>query len=133
MSKNTITKFEIFTDQDNIDLTGRLLGLIKEEDLFPLLNNRTFQRKIFSKATLSILELAKAIDNKNENTSIRLVATVKKISGKTISQRTLFISDKLDFVSKLISSAEIAINGLDDTYMFVKEIKNNEKACDEDG
>ena len=133
MSKNTITKFEIFTDQDNIDLTGRLLGLIKEEDLFPLLNNRTFQRKIFSKATLSILGLAKAIDNKNENTSIRLVATVKEISGKTISQRTLFISDKLDFVSKLISSAEIAINGLDDTYMFVKEIKNNEKACDEDG
>ena len=133
MSKNTITKFEVFTDQDDICVVGRLLGLIKEEDLFPLLNNRTFQRKIFSKATLSILGLAKAIDNKDENTNVRLIATVKEIAGKTISQRTLFISDKLDFVSKLINSAEIAINGLDDTYMFVKEIKNDEKGCDEDG
>lgn len=133
MSKNTITKFEVFANQDNICIAGRLLGLIKEEDLFPLLNNRTFQRKIFSKGTLSILETAKAIDNKDKNTNIRLIAAVKEISGKVISQRTLFISDKLDFVSRLISSTEIAINGQDDSYMFVEEVENGEKVCDENG
>lgn len=133
MSKNTITKFEVFANQDNICIAGRLLGLIKEEDLFPLLNNRTFQRKIFSKGTLSILEIAKAIDNKDKNTNIRLIAAVKEISGKVISQRTLFISDKLDFVSRLISSTEIAINGQDDSYMFVEEVENGEKVCDENG
>jgi hypothetical protein len=131
MSKNMITKFEIFTDQDNICMTGRLLGLIREEDLFPLLNNRTFQRKIFSKGTLLISEVAKAIDGKGANTDIRLIAVVKEISGKAISQRTLFISDKLDFVSNLKSPTEVAINGQDDTYMFVEEVENSEKVCDE--
>ena len=133
MSKNTITKFEVFTNQDNICLTGRLLGLIKEEDLFPLLNNKTFQRKIFSKGTLSISEVAKAIDNRDKDIDIRLIAVVKEISGKTISQRTLFVSDKLDFVSNLTSPTEIAINGQDDTYMFVEEVKNDEKVCNENG
>lgn len=133
MSKNTITKFEVFTNQDNICMAGRLLGLIKEEDLFPLLNNKTFQRKIFSKGTLSISEVAKAIDNRDKDTDIRLIAVIKEISGKTISQRTLFVSDKLDFVSNLTSSTEIAINGQDDTYMFVEEVKNDEKVCNENG
>jgi len=131
MSKNTITRFEIFTDQDNICIAGRLLGLIKEKDLLPLLNNRTFQRKIFSKGTLSIPEMTEGIDNKGKDIDIRLIAAVKEISGKPISQRTLFISNKLDFVSKLVSPTEAAINGQDDFYIFVEEVENSEKVCDE--
>ena len=126
MAKNVMTKFEIFTDQDGICLTGRLLGLIKEEDLFPLLNNKTFQRKIFSKGTLSVSEVAEAIDNKDKDIDIRLVVVVRELSGETVSQKTLFISDKLDFVSKLVSPTEMAVNGQNDCYIFIEEIKNDE-------
>lgn len=132
MPENIMTKFEVFTNQDNICMAGRLLGLIKEEDLFSLLNSRTFQRKIFSKGTLSISEVAEAIDDKDTNINVRLVAVIKEVSGKAISQRTLFISDNLDFVSKLISPIEIAINGQNDTYMFVEEVKSGKKVCEDE-
>lgn len=127
MEKNTITKLDVFAGQSGICITGRLLGLIKGEDLFPLLNNKTFQRKIFSKETLSISEVAKAIDDKDENVDVRIVAVVKEIANKAISQRTLFVSDKLDFVSELKNSTEIAINGQDDSYIFVEEVKGEKE------
>lgn len=118
-----ITRFEIFDNQGGICLTGRLLGLIKEEDLFPLLNNKTFQRKIFSKGTLPVSEITQAIDNKDKDTDVRLVAAVKEISDKPVSQRTLFISDKLDFVSELMNSGEISINGQNDFFIFLEELR----------
>ena len=123
MEKNTMIKLDVFTNTGGMCMTGRLLGLIKGDDLFPLLNNRTFQRKIFSKGTLSILEVAKAIDDRDRSVDVRLIAVVKEIENKVVSQRTLFISDKLDFVSKLSDSAEIAINGQEDSYIFVEEIE----------
>lgn len=127
MGRNTITKLDIFTDQGGICITGRLLGLIRGEDLFPLLNNRTFQRKIFSKGTLSILEVTKAIDDKDKSIDVRLVAVVKEIADKAVSQKTLFISDKLDFVSKLADSAEIALNGQDDSFIFIEEVEGEKE------
>lgn len=132
MGKNIATKFDIFTNQGGICITGRLLGLIKGEDLFPLLNNKTFQRKIFSKGTLSVPEITEAIDNKDKNIDVRLVAVVKEIEGKVVSQRTLFISDKLDFISKLMNPAEITINGKGDSYIFIEEAKEK-KECSENG
>ena len=127
MGKNITTKFDVYTNQNGICITGRLLGLIKEEDLFPLLNSKTFQRKIFSKGTLPISEVAKAIDNKDENVDIRLVAVVKEILDKAVSQKTLFISDKLDFISELTSPTEMAINGRNDSYIFIEETEEKEE------
>lgn len=132
MEKNTTVKLDVFTATGGVCITGRLLGLIKGDDLFPLLNNKAFQRKIFSKGTLSILEVTKAIDDKDKNldtqgVDVRLVVVVKEIADKVVSQRTLFISDKLDFASKLVDSKDIAINGQDDSYFFIEEIKGEKE------
>lgn len=127
MEKNTTVKLDVFTATGGVCITGRLLGLIKGDDLFPLLNNKAFQRKIFSKKTLSISEVTKAIDDKDKNVDVRLVAVVKEIADKVVSQKTLFISDKLDFVSKLLDSTDIAINGQDDSYFFIEEIKGEKE------
>lgn len=127
MGKNAITRLDVFTDLGGICITGRLLGLIKGEDLFPLLNSKTFQRKIFSKGTLSIPEITKAIDDKDKSVDIRLVAVVKEVESKAVSQKTLFISDKLDFVSELANSAEIAITGQADSYIFIEEVEGEKK------
>ncbi|MEA3296174.1 MAG: hypothetical protein U9Q27_03500 [Patescibacteria group bacterium] len=116
-----MTRFEIFNNQNGILLTGRLLGLIKEEDLFPLLNNKTFQRKIFSKATLSISKIAKAINERDRSINVRLIAVVKKFSNNIIPQRILFVSDKLDFAEELPNSEQVTITGQNDSLIFLEK------------
>lgn len=123
MAKATTTKIEIFTNKEDISMTGRLLGLIQEKNMFALLNNKTFQRKTFSKPTVSVFEVGKAIGELHQNEDTRLVLAVKTLEDKPIDTRMLFISDKLDFVTQTLSVSEITINGKRDMYMFIEEVK----------
>lgn len=121
MAKAAITKIEIFTNKNTISVTGRLLGLIHEKEMFALLNNKSFQRKTFSKSTTSVFEVGKAVDELHRSEDVRLVLAVKTLEGKAINAKTLFVSDKLDFVTQTLSSTEITINGKRDVCMFVEE------------
>lgn len=116
------TKIELFTDKDDACITGRLLGLVKEKDMPLLLNSKKFQRKIFSKQTVSISETGEAINKLcKDNDDIRLVLAVKTLDAKSTSTKTLFVSDKLDFVVQASEESGIIVNGKKDTCLFIEE------------
>lgn len=133
MAKSVITELEIFEDLkeacENACVTGRLLGIIKEKNMFALLNNKDFQRKTFSKKTVSVHEVNKYINilctEKEGAEDIRLVLVVKTLNNCEVTTKSLFISDKLDFVAQVINNDEITINSKKDTCIFIKEIAEN--------
>jgi hypothetical protein len=121
MAKAATTKIEVFTNKEDICVTGRLLGLIHEKEMFALLNNKSFQRKTFSKPTISVSDVGKATEELHQSEDVRLVLAVKTLDDEATNTKTLFISDKLDFVTQTLSPTEITINGKKDVCMFIEE------------
>lgn len=134
MAKSVITKLEVFEDKEggckDICITGRLLGIIKEKNMFALLNNKEFQRKTFSKKTVSVREVSKHInvscgEEEEQSENIRLVLVAKTLDNCEVTAKSLFISDKLDFVAQIINNNEITVNSKKDTCIFIEEITEN--------
>ena len=135
MPKPVITKLEVFEDRKgvckDICITGRLLGIIKEKNIFALLNNKEFQRKTFSKRTVSVHEVNEYINiscgrgEEEQSENIRLVLVAKTLDNCEVTAKSLFISDKLDFVAQVINNNEITVNSKKDTCIFIEEITEN--------
>lgn len=122
-SKANITLKTRIDSQDYI-YVGRFLGFIKDDEFNALVSNvDEVPSKLESKATQSLVELARSMDNLPAS---RLVMTVKTVNDKTVIGKQLFVSPRCDYVSS-ISKSEVVIELEGNKNELIIEEGDNEK------
>jgi hypothetical protein len=123
MSKNVRLEIHGLDNAEHI-ITGRLLGVITEEEFSKLINSCEFQKKVFSKESIPVASLFKILGKEEGH---RLVVAVKEkwsddVEDKDLPQKTLFVSAGLEMISEIRKSKEATINAGENTFIFVEEI-----------
>ena len=109
-SKYNIT-LKIKLDDKNYEYVGRFLGFMKNDEFNAMVQNiDKVAGKIESRATQSLIEMARSVDNLPAS---RLVMTVKKFNGEEQLAKKLFVSPRCHFISS-VGATEVIIE-LEDT------------------
>jgi len=115
MKKRTIT-VELCDKERTYE--GRLLGLIDDNEFHCIMKNRSTQNKIYSSETIPLKEIT---DNFNRLKGLRLVISLRKVDGKNIPGKRLFISEKLSYITHQSKNEPVGILGEEDEYYEVTE------------
>lgn len=114
-----------YEEEEHI-IIGRLLGIITEEEFQILLNNKSFQKKIFGKETVALSDFIK--DSEDCPGKRLVVAAKRRRSGNSdepadeFPMKTLFISSEIDMVSEIKQDKEVTINAGTNTFIYMEEI-----------
>jgi len=98
--------------------SGRLLGLITDEEFASLIENPDLQKKCFTSATIPLSEI---VDNHEALDGYRIVIAVKEIDDKPVIGQKLFITERLSLVSYLNTDKSAGITGENGAYMLIDE------------
>lgn len=91
---------EIQTERERY--TGRFIGFIKEDELNKLLSNVRIIRKISASSAKDLTIACDIVNRHNWGLEgIRFVAVVNMKNNKELSNKKLFVSEKLNFISML--------------------------------
>jgi hypothetical protein len=117
MSKKLIALTITTEDDTDIEYIGRFLGFLKDDEFNALTQNKKVAHKIESRGTKDFLDVCDANDNLNGK---RLVMAVKKIGGKGIVGKKLFVTEKLDYITQTTGN-EVLIMTEDGTPLEIEE------------
>ncbi len=98
--------------------SGRLLGLITDEEFASLIENSELQKKCYTSATIPLSEI---VDNHEALDGYRIVVAVKEINDKPVIGQRLFITERLSLVSYLNTNKSAGITGENGAYMLIDE------------
>ena len=98
--------------------SGRLLGLITDEEFASLIENPDLQKKCYTSATIPLSEI---VDNHEALDGYRIVVAVKEIDDKPVIGQRLFITERLSLVSYLNTNKSAGITGENGAYMLIDE------------
>ena len=98
--------------------SGRLLGLITDEEFASLIENSELQKKCYTSATIPLSEI---VDNHEALDGYRIVVAVKEINDKPVIGQRLFITERLSLVSYLNTNKSAGITGEIGAYMLIDE------------
>ena len=98
--------------------SGRLLGLITDEEFASLIENSELQKKCYTSATIPLSEI---VDNHEALDGYRIVVAVKEIDDKPVIGQRLFITERLSLVSYLNTNKSAGITGENGAYMLIDE------------
>ena len=111
-------RFVTVETDEGVKYYGRLLGLINDAEFHHTINNRKIQNKTFSVETKLLKDIAEGYEDLN---GLRLVVALRKIDGQEICEKLLFISEKLEMISCIVTDKEIYITGQNDEFLTVTE------------
>jgi len=117
MSKKLINLTTTTDDDTDIKYTGRFLGFLKDDEFNALTQNKKVAHKIESRETKNFTDVCSVND---ELEGKRLVMAIKKIDGKGIVGKKLFVTEKLDYITQVIGD-EISVMTEDGTHMEIEE------------
>ena len=84
--------------------TGRFIGFIKDDEFNALVQNpEKVGGKLESKATQDLLKVAAKFDNLNGH---RLCLVVKKVDGRNVIKKTLYITEALGMIDSVVPRQE---------------------------
>jgi len=98
--------------------SGRLLGLITDEEFASLIENPDLQKKCYTSATIPLSEI---VDNHEALDGYRIVVAVKEIDDKPVIGQRLFVTERLSLVSYLNTDKSAGITGENGAYMLIDE------------
>jgi len=96
---------------------GRLLGLIDDREFSAVLEKKRYQNKLFSSETTPLNSI---VSNHSRLNGMRLALAIRKIDGKVVGGKHLFITERLDFVGSQ-GGNEAGILGYQDEYYLLTE------------
>ena len=100
---------------------GRFLGFLKDDEFNAICQSKTAAGKIESKETKPLIEVCQKHD---ELIGHRLVMVVRKIDGKNIVGKKLFVSERLSFISMVEPNKKRAVFvSENETNLVVEEIE----------
>ena len=118
-SKKKMVELEISNDGKKVTYNGRLLGLITEKEYAALIEKSELRNKITNVATTKISDFG-AINNV---TLSRLAMVVKNRDGSDIINKTLFITEPLNYICQIDYDCQsICFHGNKGSYISVKEV-----------
>jgi len=121
-----LVKLQAFLDRErHPEFTGRLLGLVTEEEFAGLVNKPEIRRQLFSVGSKPLKDLCDSgVDVENK----RLVMTVKEKDDVEVLPQTLFITNPLEMISSIINDENINVEGKDQSYYIVEEVNDAKDA-----
>lgn len=93
-NNNSYTRHQFEVRPDTITYTGRLLGVIDDNILKYIINNKELMRKTITKESISL----KSVHTISEFKNRRLLLSVKK-KNNIHKEKTLFVTERIDFIS----------------------------------
>lgn len=103
---------------DGRHYSGRLIGLITDEEFAALIKSKDIQKKCFTSATIPLSEI---VSYHEELEGFRLVLAVKEIDKEPVVTQTLFITERLSLISYLNTDISAGITGENGAYMLLEE------------
>ena len=100
-----------------VEYQGRILGLVDDKEFNTLLKDRKLQNKCNTRRTMSLKEIT---DSHIDLEGLRLVVAVKKID-KVSALPTLFVSERLHYVSYVQPSGDCGFTGESHSYIMAEE------------
>jgi hypothetical protein len=101
-------------DKKEYKYVGRFLGFIKDDEFNAICQSKAAAGKIESKETKSLMDVCSKYD---ELTGYRIVMVIKKIDNRMITNKKLFVSERLSFISSVEPGRKRAV--------FISENENN--------
>ena len=96
--------FEAKIDDKKQKITGRFIGFIKDDEFNALVQSTDkVGQKLESKATQDIMKVAAKFDKLDGH---RLVVVIKKIDGKSVLSKMLYVSEGLTMIDSVVPRDE---------------------------
>lgn len=96
--KSTVTAEIPLEGNDSRTYTGRLLGLIKDDEFNALVQKVEAMKKVETRPTVALCPMFMEYD---EVVGHRFVLATRKINGADVQGKKMFISERLDEVSEV--------------------------------
>lgn len=120
MSKKEIVSIELVDRNRNYE--GRLLGLMDDEEFYAMVTKKRVANKIFSGRTVPLGEIIDHYGKKlGELSGLRLAIAIQKIDGEKQGGKHLFVTEKLQYITKQDSDEEMCLLGEGDEYYVVRK------------
>lgn len=105
----------------NRSYKGRLLGLLDDEEFHAMVMKKRIANKIFSGRTVPLDEIIDYYGKKlGDLRGLRLALAIRRIDGEKQGGKHLFITEKLQYITKQ-DSGEMCLLGEDDEYYVVRK------------
>lgn len=118
-----VVKVETYAENGkNVAYEGRLLGLIDDEEFNVIIRNKVIQTRCLTKQLILLANItdAKEYAGFEGLKGLRMVMAVKKKEGVNCYTKTLFISDKLSFIS-YVKDDGAAFTGENNSWLTIEE------------
>lgn len=123
----SLIQLELYTQGEDVKYKGRLIGLITNEEFNALVNDKTIQNRIYTKASIPLTDIMGLDEAVIED--MRLVMAVKTRDDENVPGKMLFVSDMLSIVANETEAVddvqnEVILNTNSQDCIFVKEVKD---------
>jgi len=115
--RKRLAEIEIYNNGQPLLYTGRLLGCISEEEYQTVLKDKQLQSRMLTVETTTCLSISRIEDIED----LRLVMAVKKRGKEEVDEKTLFITEPIDFISNIIGVDDLTFIGKKGSYIIVTE------------
>jgi hypothetical protein len=118
-TKKKYVEVGVYNTGEDITYEGRLLGLINDKEYAAIIEKSDIRNKLLCVATTPVKDIG-TIDN---IAGFRLALAVKKRGVENVINRTLFITEPLEYASAYdLVENEVSFVGSEGSYITVKEV-----------
>ena len=118
-TERKLVNVSIYGTEDQLQYTGRCLGLLTPKEYCGLVNDKSLWTRLFTVPTKTLA----AISELDDIEGLRLAIAVKKKgeNEEEVLRKMLFITEPLDLISQIVGKEEITFVGKDGSYILATE------------